>query len=115
MSARAPDPWRLPAIERFGGQLRRLENAASTPLKIPRARVSRLAILLFGGGIAAALICIFLILTTGRIAEARNAVDEAPGAAERSRTVRFESVRTITLDDHVRAAERASAAFVLEP
>jgi hypothetical protein len=78
------------------------------PFKLPRAAVSRLATLLFGGGIAAVLICIFLILTTGRTAEARNAVNEAPDAAERSRTLRFESVLTITLDGPVRERESPS-------
>jgi hypothetical protein len=96
------DPWRLPTIERFGAQLRDLENGSPTPPTIPRPRVSRLAILLSGGGIAAALISILLILTTGRSAQARNVVNEAPGAAERSGTVRFESVLTITVDGHQR-------------
>jgi hypothetical protein len=96
------EPWRLPTIERFGAQLRDLENGSPAPPTIPRSRVSRLAILLSGGGIAAALISILLILTTGRSAQARNVVNEAPGAAERSGTVRFESVLTITVDGHQR-------------
>jgi hypothetical protein len=102
VSARAPDPWRLPTIERFGAQLRDLENGARTPSTIPRARVSRLAILLSGGGIAA-LISILLILTVGRTAQARNAVNQAPRAAERSGTVRFVSVLTITIEGRRRA------------
>jgi hypothetical protein len=96
------DPWRLPTIERFGAELRDLEDGAGAPSTIPRARVPRFAILLYGGGIAAALIGILLILTIGRTAQARNVVNEAPGAAERSGTLRFESVLTITIDGRPR-------------
>jgi hypothetical protein len=96
------DPWRLPTLGRFGAQLRDLENGAPPPSTIPRSRVSARAILLSGGGILAALACVLLILTSGRTAQARSVVNEAPAAAERSGTVRFRSALTITVDGHPR-------------
>jgi hypothetical protein len=102
VSPRPHDPWRLPTIARFGAQLRELESATRTPT-LPRPRVPRRAILLSGGAIAAALISILLILTTGRLAQARSVVNGAPAAAERSGTVRFKSVLAITVDGHPRA------------
>jgi hypothetical protein len=107
------DPWRLPTLGRFGAQLRALENGAPTPSRFPRSRVSRRAILLSGGVTAAALICVLLILATGRSAQARSVVNEAPAAAERSGTVRFQSVLTVTVDGHRRAGitERGAIDF----
>jgi len=103
VSPRASDDWRLPSIGRFGAQLRELENASRPRAPAPKSGVSWRAILLSSGGIAAALIAILLILTGGRTAQARNVVNEAPAAAERSGTVRFQSVLTITVDGHPRA------------
>jgi hypothetical protein len=100
VSQRQHDPWRLPTIGQFGEQLRGLEDECRTPT-IPRSNVSRRAILLSGGGIVAALACI-LVLTSGRTARAGSIVNAAPAAAERSRTVRFRSVLTITVNGHPR-------------
>jgi hypothetical protein len=47
-------------------------------------------------------VAIVLILTTGRTAQARSVVNDAPAAAERSGTVRFQSVLTVTVDGHPR-------------
>jgi hypothetical protein len=102
VTPRPYDPWRLPTIRRFGVQLRELETGPRTPA-IPWSGVSRRVILLSGAGIAAALTCILLILTSGRTAQARSVVNAAPAAAERSGTVRFRSVLTITVDGHPRA------------
>jgi hypothetical protein len=113
VSPRPGDPWRLPTLGRFGAQLRELEGGAPTTSAIPRSSVSRRGILLSGGGVGAALIAIVLILTAGRPAQARTVVNEAPGAAERSHTVRFESVLEITIAGHRRPgiAERGAIDF----
>jgi hypothetical protein len=103
VSPRSRDPWRLPSTERFGAQLRDLENASRSRSRLPRSGLSPRAILLSSGGIAAAVICILLVLTSGRSAQARSVVNEAPAAAERSGSVRFQSVLTIMVDGHRRA------------
>ncbi len=103
MSPRPSDPWHLPSIGRFGAQLRNLENASRTGSPVPASKPSRRAILVSSGGIAAALIAILLILTSGRTAQARTAVNKAPAAAERSGSVRFQSALTTTVDGHPRA------------
>jgi hypothetical protein len=106
------DPWRLPTIRRLGTQLRELERGGRAPA-IPRSRGIRRAVLLSGGAIAAALISVIVILATGRSAQARNVVNEAPGVAERSGTLRFDSVLTITVNGHPRAGitERGAIDF----
>lgn len=74
---------------------------------------TRGVLILSGGGIAAALLCILLFLTTGRTAQARSVVNSAPAAAEKSRTVRFQSVLNVTVDGHPRDAitERGAIDF----
>ena len=103
MTRRGRDPWRLPTIERFGAQLRDLEDGSRTGSPASGSRLSGRTILVSGGAITAALIAIVLILTSGRNAQARSVVNEAPAAAERSGTVRFQSALTITVDGHARA------------
>jgi len=104
MSPHPSDAWRLPTIGRFGAQLRELETAGPPRAPVPKPRSSWRAILLSSGGIAAAaLIAILLILTTGRTAQARSVVNEAPAAAERSGSVRFQSVLTVTVDGRSQA------------
>jgi len=95
----ARDPWRLPSVPKYGAQLRDLENASRRP--IPGSRFSWRPVLVSSGAVAAAL-CVVLVLSTGRSAQARSAVNAAPAAAEKSGSVRFRSVLTITVDGHPR-------------
>jgi len=100
MSPSSPDPWRLPTVERFGAQLRDLENASRTGSPNPGPGLPRRAVLASSAGVAAALVAIVLILTTGRTAQARSVVNEAPVAAERAGSVRFQSVLTTSVNGH---------------
>jgi hypothetical protein len=58
--------------------------------------------LLSCGVIAVAVTCVLLILTSGRSAQARSVINEAPRVAEGSGTVRFRSVLTITVNGRPR-------------
>jgi hypothetical protein len=80
--------------------LRELENASRTGSPSPGPGLSRRAVLASSAGTAAALVAIVLILTTGRTAQARSVVNEAPAAAERSGSVRFQSVLTTAVGGH---------------
>lgn len=101
MTRQARDPWNLPAIGRFGAQLRDLQSESPHETALEGSRLSRRALLITSGGVAAPVICVILLLA-GRTAQARNAVNEAPAAAERSRSVQFRSVLAITVDGHPR-------------
>jgi hypothetical protein len=98
VSPRPNDPWRLPTLERFGGQLRDLEHAGATGSRAPRSPISPRAVLLSGGGIAAAVVAVLVVLTAGRTAQARSVLDGARAAAERAGTLRFQSVLTVTVN-----------------
>jgi hypothetical protein len=88
------DPWRLPTIVRLGDQLRELERAGR-PSTARRSGLSRRAIGIFGAAIAVAVACLLLIFVSGRSAQARSIVNQAPAAAQGSGTVRFQSALTV--------------------
>jgi hypothetical protein len=82
------DLWRPPALDRIGAQLRELERAEAARRRRRRVSIS--------GGLVAALVAIFAVLDTGRVAHALSVINRAPAAAAASESVRFYSAISIT-------------------
>jgi hypothetical protein len=111
MSPEPRDPWRLPALERIGAQLRDLETAADAGHAPKNAR--RLRRISISGGLAATVIAILTLVLTGRVADALSPVNRAPGAAAASESVRFSSTIAIVLggQQHERFSEQGQIDF----
>jgi hypothetical protein len=96
MSRQSRDPWRLGALERLGAQLRDLESAdRRVQARATRRRRRRVSI---SGGLVAALIAIFALVVTDRVAHALSPINRAPAAAAASESVRFRSTIAITVN-----------------
>ena len=97
--AREPhDPWRMPSLDRLGEELRGLETPDTSA-----HRHSSPGQLVPALGLAAALIValvVLLVLDQGQPARALSAINRAPAAAARSRSVAFHSSTTIAADGH---------------
>jgi hypothetical protein len=96
MDSDRPDPHRLPSVERLAAEFRRLEQAGSTRSPAPSISGRWRALALSGGGVAALLAAVLLLLDLGGAAHALSIVNRAPAAAERSMSVAFRSLTTIT-------------------
>ncbi len=100
MSPDTRDPWReLPTRKRFGEQLRDLEQASGYAPVRPQSLPWRLVA--GASGMAAAIVCAAVILTSGHNAQA-NVINKAPAAAEHAGSVRFQSVLTLSINGHRR-------------
>jgi len=87
------DPWRLPALERFGSELRRLEEAEPVPgTQRPKQRRRLLSA---AGGTLACVLAILIALDGGQRAAALSIINRAPALAAKSLSVAFRSVTTI--------------------
>jgi hypothetical protein len=91
------DPWRLPALERFGSELRRLEEAEAIP-DTQRPKQRRRLLSAAGGTLACAL-AILIALDGGQRAAALSIINRAPALAAKSLSVAFRSVTTIGAND----------------
>jgi hypothetical protein len=91
------DPWKLPALDRLGVELSRLETegpAADTATAKPR-RSRRL--ILVPSGVAAIVAALVLALNSGGPAGANSVINRAPAAAIRSAAVQFRSSIAISV------------------
>jgi hypothetical protein len=89
------DPWRLPALEQFGSELRRLEEEDRSP-NIQRTKQRRRLLALAGGALASAL-AILIAFDGGQRAIALSVINRAPALAAKSLSVAFRSVTTIVV------------------
>jgi hypothetical protein len=88
------DPWRLPALEQFGSELRRLEEERSPNLQ--RTKQRRRLLALASGALASAL-AIVIAFDGGQRAIALSVINRAPALAAKSLSVAFRSVTTIVV------------------
>jgi len=96
---REHDRWRMPALDRLGAQLREAERAAlKAPTRSRKRRPCRLSARSAAAAVIAALAAAGAVLEIVAPAGALSPVNRAPLAAERSRSVRFTSAQTITLN-----------------
>jgi hypothetical protein len=86
-------PWRLPALERFGSELRRLEEAE--PILDTQRPNQRRRLLSAAGGTLACALAILIALDGGQRAAALSIINRAPALAAKSLSVAFRSVTTI--------------------
>jgi hypothetical protein len=87
------DPWRLPTIERFGSELRRLEEAE--PIPGTQRPKQRRRLLSAAGGTLACAVAILIALDGGQRAAALSIINRAPALAAESLSVAFRSITTI--------------------
>jgi hypothetical protein len=87
---RRDDPWKLPALDDLGAQLRSLEDAHRAGSGSASRRLWQ-PISTLGAGVAAAVVVVLLFIDTGGPASALSAVTHAPLAAAESGSVRFQS------------------------
>lgn len=93
MTQQSHDPWRLPTLERFGSELRRLEEAEPVPgTQRPKQRRRLLSA---AGGTLACVLAILIALDGGQRAAALSIINRAPALAAKSLSVAFRSVTTI--------------------
>jgi hypothetical protein len=97
---RRDDPWRLPALDKLGAQLRSLEDAHRPDSASASRRLWR-PISISGAGVAAALVVALVFIDTGRPASALSAITHAPTAAAEARSVRFQSTVKIVISGGV--------------
>lgn len=93
---RENDRWRLPALERFGAQLREAECAEpqAAAQRPSRWRPSRTR----AAAVVAGLALIAVVLDAVTPAGALSPINHAPAAAAQSKTVRFNAVLEVTLN-----------------
>jgi len=89
------DPWRLPALEQFGSELRRLEEEDGSP-NLQRTKQRRKLLVLASGALASAL-AILIAFDGGQRAIALSVINRAPVLAAKSLSVAFRSVTTIVV------------------
>ncbi len=94
MTQQVHDPWRLPALEQFGSELRRLEEERSPNLQ--RTKQRRRLLALASGALASAL-AIVIAFDGGQRAIALSVINRAPALAAKSLSVAFRSVTTIVV------------------
>jgi hypothetical protein len=106
------DDWRLPALKKFGEQIRREEESDARQRALRRQRrrpvSARAGILLGTLGLIAAVLS--LVTTAGALSP----INHAPAAAARSRSVRFSSTLEVRVNGRrfTRFAEQGAINFV---
>jgi hypothetical protein len=99
MTDTSKDPWRSPSLQNLRGEFARLERAAGTPQAQPTSRrVRRRRALVAPGGLAALALALVILLQSGGPAGALSIINRAPEAARRSKSVRFRSSTTVSID-----------------
>ena len=96
MDSDRTDAEHLPSVDRLAREFRRLEQADSSRSREPSISGRWRALALSGGGVAALLAALLVLLDLGGAAHALSIVNRAPAAAERSMSVAFRSLTTIT-------------------
>lgn len=97
---RRDDPWKLPALDRLGAQLRGLEDAHRADSGSTARRLWR-PLSALGVVAATALVAVLTFIDAGHPASALSAVTQAPRAAAESRSVRFRSTVEIAVSGNV--------------
>lgn len=102
MSHGTGNPWNQPTLRSFGNQIRALVKEAERQSQPPR-RTGLTRVLLASGTLVLVAIVAVLVFRSGRTAQARNVINEAPAAAEHAGSLRFHSTLTVEIDGHTRS------------